>query len=969
MHLVLLSGGVAGAALALCLVAVARTEPPIALVHGFLLLAAAGVAAGGLEIAFALLARALSRIPPLRGRPTIALAIAASIPIAMICFLVVNTMFSGRSARDLPGRDLVVVLLTGAMAACASAVLLLGRGFARRLSVSGAEGRRVPAAMLAVGMAILLLLDRIVLVRRYEALHLALAGAAFLAGQAAAAVLIHRPVSRWPRLATSAWLLLAAGGIVSLAQLQRPERADVRRVLASTGAAGTRLLDGALALRKLEPPVSAVPELVPRALAGDGAAAGPARFPGADVVIITVDALRADHLGFHGYRRATSPALDQFAARAVVFEQAYAPTPHTSFSLASLITGRQTWSLGRARRLDGLRTLADAYREAGYRTAGLFPPAVFFVERELFADQERRRLGFEHAPMSAYEEGRDATARTDEAIARLEASAGQRVFLWVHYFGPHEPYLHYPDAGAPAFGGRDVDRYDEEILRVDRELERLLRYLAVRRPGAIVVVTADHGEEFGEHGGSYHGTSLFDEQLRVPLVLAVPGAPSRRVTTPVSTVDVAPTLAELTGIAWPASGDGIPLTGVVMGGDAQPRAVFAELDGLKMLRQGRHKLLCDVTRDFCRLYDLAADPGERKDIAPRAPGLTGEMRRALLAWLQRASATGPDRGPTGTAVEELLERAARFETGAAVELGAVLQRRAEPDAPDDRQRGRAAELLARLPYPGKAAALQGLLDGDPDERVRGWAAIGLALEGRSEVADRIDAIEVPKGDRVKLAYRALALAALGRPRAADELISVLPGIEDVTVRCRMVKALAATGHGSALQALRQAYEVVRSRICVAQALAELRSPDSLPFVRARLADEPYSNVRAALAKAIARIDGERAIPVLRALFRTETEEVVVSATARSLVGLGAALPVVRRRPLAVPPEARELWLVPASLPGASLRIGLRDRAGRRSASRIDTEAGRDVYALVLPGRSSRFRPTRAFVPRGYALFR
>jgi HEAT repeat protein len=277
--------------------------------------------------------------------------------------------------------------------------------------------------------------------------------------------------------------------------------------------------------------------------------------------------------------------------------------------------------------------------------------------------------------------------------------------------------------------------------------------------------------------------------------------------------------------------------------------------------------------------------------------------------------------------------------------------------------------MARLPYPGKTAALQSLLDSDRDAVVRAWAAIGLGLEGRREVAARIEALEIPAEDRVKRAYRGLALAALGQPRAGDELVAVLRATEDVTIRCRMVKALAVTGHPAALPALQEAYQVIRSRICVAQAFAELRSPQSLPFVLARLGDEPYSHVRAALAQAVARTDGRGAIPILRERFRTETEPVVVAATARALVDLGDALPVVRRRPVDVPPDARELWFVPTSAPGGSLRIGLRDRAGRRTASRIETAAGREAYALVLPDAASRFRPTRAFVPKGYALFR
>jgi HEAT repeat protein len=397
--------------------------------------------------------------------------------------------------------------------------------------------------------------------------------------------------------------------------------------------------------------------------------------------------------------------------------------------------------------------------------------------------------------------------------------------------------------------------------------------------------------------------------------------------------------------------------------------VFAELDGLKMIRRKDHKLLCDVTRDFCRLYDLGSDPHERRDVGDRFPKVREELRSVLLSWLRRSPASTPEPVASAPPSEVLLEKAARFEAEAIARLGEVLERGPDGELSPRRLRLRAAELMARLPHPSKTLALKSVLTSDPDTDVRAWAAIGLGLEGQTDVAEALAAAAVGDDDREKRAYRALALQATHSPGAIEEMAAVLPSVDEVTLRCRLIQALGNSRHPRALNALQEAYPVIRSRICVARAFADYQSAAALPFLQARLAEEPYSHVRSSLAEAIARSDGPGAIPILRELFRTETEEIVIAATARLLVQLGVGLPVTRRKAVAVPPDARELWLVPAAEAGASLRVQLRDGAGRGTTRRIETEGGRHAYALMLPDARVRGRPTRAFAPRGYALFR
>jgi arylsulfatase A-like enzyme/HEAT repeat protein len=966
----LTSGVLAGSLLGLVVSTLGvSNRSPVTIAATVAVLGAAGLLIGVAQLAFKIATRTVARLVPLARGRVMGLALAATLLATPAVILTAQSLLSGRQARSLPGHPALVVLAALLLAIGTMGLAGVTVWLAARTSQARPRWIASLAILLLCSAGAMFALDRIWLVRRYDVIHALLAAAGFLLLQAAIAVAYRprrQPYPSWSQRLGPA--LVAACGALGAIHLNTPGGADLRRNLVGAGVLGERLLD--LALRAQSPPAgrAAAPTIVQPL--PTPVTSGTAPLAGADVILVTVDALRADHLGLQGYHRATSPSLDRLARRAAVFEQAYAPAPHTSFSLTSLLTGRHAWSLSQAGKLDGLPTLADAFREAGYLTIGVFPPAVFYVQEELFVGQQKRRFGFQDVHFASIEDPRDAVVRTDHAIARLEASHGHSVFMWIHYFGPHEPYVHDPANGEPAFGGRDVDRYDEEILNVDRQLGRLFEYLDRKRPGAVVVVSADHGEEFGEHGGSYHGTSLYDEQLRVPLIVALPGGHARRVAEPVSTVDIAPTLLGLTGVRWSAPLDGADLT-AAMDGHRQPsRVAFAELEGLKMVRRGRHKLLCDVSRDFCRLYDLVTDPGEHRDIAPRAPRLRDELRGVLLGWLGRGTPVDDNGDASELSVAQaLLERAARFDADAVSRLPDLLEPAPNGGLFPWKQRQRAAELMARLPHPRKRASLASALARDPDPGVRTWAAIGLALDGRRDVMAYLTNVVPDSGDHTLRAYRALALAAGGSKQAVPDLIAVLPSVTDAAIRCELARALGASADVAGLSALQEAYPVVRSRVCVARALGLLRTPLALPFLGQRLRDEPYSHVRAALVEAIAVNGGKKAVPALLELFRSETEEVVIASAARRLVELGAGLPVGGKRRVAVPPRARELWLVPSGKVGASLRVGLQDPGGRRVTTRIPATDKREAYALVLPARPPLQRPTRASGPRGHALFR
>jgi arylsulfatase len=318
---------------------------------------------------------------------------------------------------------------------------------------------------------------------------------------------------------------------------------------------------------------------------------------GRNVVLVVSDTLRADHLGFLGYPRDTSPFLDTLAAEGVVFTRAYSCSSFTRESISALFTGRLPSLSGSAgwwaAPSSELRTVGELYRAAGYRT-GLFTATVM-LSNERFED------GFDEVDQLARR--KDGTrpgkqemndALTDRALAFAAERPGERFLMYVHYLDPHGPYTPAPElqrrftdeiledrvklyaevrprldeflADGFAPGERRFEdmvvRYDAEIASVDQSLERLFDGLADLGLGddTLFVFTSDHGEEFLDHGFVEHGWTVYDEATNVPLVFwAPPVLAPARIDTPVSLADVLPTLAALTGVRTDRPGDGLAL--------------------------------------------------------------------------------------------------------------------------------------------------------------------------------------------------------------------------------------------------------------------------------------------------------------------------------------------------------------------------------------------------------------------------
>ncbi len=366
-----------------------------------------------------------------------------------------------------------------------------------------------------------------------------------------------------------------------------------------------------------------------------------------DILLITVDSLRADRPGFVNGSVET-PSMDRLAERGVVFTRAISPVPQTLPSLASLHTGLYPPAHGV--RDDGLtrlpasaKTLASILQEAGYRT-GAFAAALalhpkygldrgFETYGEAFAEVPR--------PSASPARGIPAPRIADRAIEWLgEAAPGEDLFLWINFFEPH--FFYEPPE---PFKGQYADQpYDGEVALVDREIGRVLDWLADhdRDAGALIVLAGNHGEGLGDGGEQYHGILLRESTLRVPLVIRAPeGAPSR-VEDPVSLIDLAPTILRLAGLEPDAEMQGESLDGYVRGGERPPadRVLYFETmlprtlfgwAALRGVRSGSLKYVESPGGAFRALHDLAADPDESEDLSGARPEearrLAGEAAR------------------------------------------------------------------------------------------------------------------------------------------------------------------------------------------------------------------------------------------------------------------------------------------------------------------------------------------------------
>jgi hypothetical protein len=361
------------------------------------------------------------------------------------------------------------------------------------------------------------------------------------------------------------------------------------------------------------------------------------------ILLVTIDAFRYDHVGFAGYPRATTPTVDALAKRGAWFDAAYSTSYRTYYVMPSLLTSMFHEELPLGPPLKprmpstvalSVTTIAEVLAAAGYRTA-MFTAFVYFdgwgIEQgfDTFVNEQE----FVDPPRHA------AERLTDRALVWLEALPDEQPwFMWLHLFEPHYPYERH----GYEFGPGELNAYDEEIRYADAQLARVIEWIdasPARRDRTMIIVTSDHGEAFGEHGMTRHGAgTLWQVLIRVPLVIVVPGAEPQRLASPVSLIDVAPTIAAVAGVTRPESWNGRPLIGEITAGtEDSHRIVFATDPAGKRyaaITTG-WKLLRDERRNIYQLVDLRLDPDEQLDASAAQPEIRATLDAALVGWRER----------------------------------------------------------------------------------------------------------------------------------------------------------------------------------------------------------------------------------------------------------------------------------------------------------------------------------------------
>jgi arylsulfatase A-like enzyme len=355
-----------------------------------------------------------------------------------------------------------------------------------------------------------------------------------------------------------------------------------------------------------------------------------------NVLLLTVDALRADHLGAYGYGRPTSRSLDALARESVVFDRAFANAPSTRLSMPAIATGRWAptieWdnAIWWPRFTTAQRTIAEALHDGGYHTGAVYSIPYFRRSDargfERGVDEYDDRNIALHAEVGGPHESTGSSARevADSAISFVERNRERAWFLWAHFFDPHHQYVPHEDGVTPVFGSAAMDRYDAEVHYTDQHVGRLLDRL--RASGqwerTVIIVTGDHGEGFGEHDVQTHGFHLYAAQTRVPMIVRVPGVAAKRTSVAVSHVDIAPTVVNLAGVPNERTFLGRTMVDAIAystrpddDGEALQEVTFDHTVHRWAIATATHHVLWNQTPHSTReCYDMRRDPDEREDL-------------------------------------------------------------------------------------------------------------------------------------------------------------------------------------------------------------------------------------------------------------------------------------------------------------------------------------------------------------------
>jgi len=404
-----------------------------------------------------------------------------------------------------------------------------------------------------------------------------------------------------------------------------------------------------------------------------------------NVILISLDTLRPDHLSCYGHARATSPAIDALAARGVRFADASSAAPWTLPAHTTMFTGLYPSHHGvkdYSHRLpEESLTLAEILSERGFQTWAVINTWNIANPRsEIFQGFAAEHVSYiREATQSA--SGGQLILNTGRMVAEkarellLERDRARPFFLFAHFYDAHTDFT--PDAEhrerfvstyrgkldgttgqllairkrGQRLGEADLrhlrELYDAEISQLDALLAGFFEFLEDEGldRDTLIVLTSDHGEEFQEHGGLLHGRTQYEELLRVPLILAGPGIPRGRVVEePAGLIDLLPTILARLAVPAPTRLDGVDLAPTWSGGSLPERVLFGEadhnnvvdgkpvIDIKRMARLGKEKLHLDRHTERVQLFDLSADPREQRDLAARSPERVELLRAALIRF-------------------------------------------------------------------------------------------------------------------------------------------------------------------------------------------------------------------------------------------------------------------------------------------------------------------------------------------------
>jgi arylsulfatase A-like enzyme len=376
----------------------------------------------------------------------------------------------------------------------------------------------------------------------------------------------------------------------------------------------------------------------------------------ANVLLISVDSLRAD-MPWSGYPRDIAPNLTALEKKSVSFTHSYAVSSYTSMSLGGLLSGRYPSELKR-----------DGFFFGTYPKENLFFPELLQAAKvktvSAHAHGYFKDAGFQQGfdswelvPNLKWNNTTDenVTGEQHEKLAEKlltsatpEGDATSRFFAWFHFLDPHDMYMAHDADGIPPFGKKPRDKYDAEVLYTDQKLGKLLDFVsrAPWKDRTVIIVTADHGEAFGEHNQFVHGFELWENLVRVPLFFYVPGVAPKRLDTEVSAIDIAPTILEMMGVPKDPAMEGRSLLPSILAGtEPEARDVIVDLpdtsdnERRRGLVFGGKKLIAFGADTAMREFDLGTDPGEEH------PQTSGDDFAAMVKRYKTASANIKDVAP------------------------------------------------------------------------------------------------------------------------------------------------------------------------------------------------------------------------------------------------------------------------------------------------------------------------------------